>query len=120
MQKRQLGKNNLEVSALGFGCMGLSHGYGPAVDKRHGIDVIRAAYERGVTLFDTAESYGPFTNEDRRIGLPRHVPAIHAGGPGGESCPGRPARSHRRSEGGDTGPTRPGVAARPEALDRPH
>ncbi len=65
MEKRKLGKNsNLEVSALGFGCMGLSFGYGPAVDKRQGIRVIRAAVERGVTFFDTAEAYGPFTNEE--------------------------------------------------------
>lgn len=61
MQKRRLGK--LEVSALGLGCMGLSHGYGPAVDRQAGIALIRAAVERGVTLFDTAEVYGPFTNE---------------------------------------------------------
>jgi aryl-alcohol dehydrogenase-like predicted oxidoreductase len=64
MQKRKLGKSNLEVSAIGFGCMGLSFGYGPAVDKQHGISVIRAAVERGVTFFDTAEVYGPFTNEE--------------------------------------------------------
>src|SRR3954466_7255403 len=64
MQKRRLGSSNLEVSALGLGCMGLSYGYGPAVDKQHGIDVIRAAFERGGTFFDTAESYGPFTNEE--------------------------------------------------------
>jgi len=64
MQKRTLGKSNLEVSALGFGCMGLSFGYGPAVDKQHGISLIRAAVERGVTFFDTAEVYGPFTNEE--------------------------------------------------------
>ena len=64
MKTRRLGTGNLEVSAIGLGCMGLSYGYGPAVDKQHGIDVIRAAFERGVTLFDTAESYGPFTNED--------------------------------------------------------
>jgi aryl-alcohol dehydrogenase-like predicted oxidoreductase len=63
MQKRILGSSNLEVSALGLGCMGLSSGYGPAVDKQTGIDVIRAAVERGVTFFDTAEIYGPFTNE---------------------------------------------------------
>jgi len=64
MQKRTLGKSNLEVSALGFGCMGLSFGYGPAVDKQHGISLIRAAVEWGVTFFDTAEVYGPFTNEE--------------------------------------------------------
>ena len=64
MQKRRLGKSTLEVSALGFGCMGLSFGYGPPIDRQDGIKVIRAAVERGVTLFDTAEIYGPFTNEE--------------------------------------------------------
>src|SRR6058998_3216664 len=64
MQKRKLGKSNLEVSAIGLGCMGLSFGYGPAVDKKEGIALIRAAVERGVTFFDTAEVYGPFTNEE--------------------------------------------------------
>lgn len=64
MQKRKLGKSNLEVSAIGFGCMGLSFGFGPAVDKQQGIAVIRKAVERGVTFFDTAEVYGPFTNEE--------------------------------------------------------
>lgn len=64
MQKRKLGKSNLEVSAIGLGCMGLSFGYGPAVDKQQGISLIRAAVERGVTFFDTAEIYGPFTNEE--------------------------------------------------------
>ena len=64
MQKRKLGKSNLEVSAIGLGCMGLSFGYGPAVDKQQGISLIRAALERGVTFFDTAEVYGPFTNEE--------------------------------------------------------
>jgi len=64
MQKRKLGKSNLEVSAIGFGCMGLSFGYGPAVEKQHGIAIIRAAYERGVTFFDTAEVYGAYTNEE--------------------------------------------------------
>ncbi len=63
MTTRTLGNNGPEVSALGLGCMGLSHGYGPAVDTRDGIALIRAAVERGVTLFDTAEVYGPFTNE---------------------------------------------------------
>ncbi len=64
MQKRTLGKSGLEVSALGFGCMGLSHGFGPAIEKNEAIKVIRAAYDRGVTFFDTAEAYGPFTNEE--------------------------------------------------------
>ncbi|HML08318.1 MAG TPA: aldo/keto reductase [Xanthobacteraceae bacterium] len=64
MQKRKLGKSNLEVSAIGLGCMGLSFGYGPAVDKQVGISLIRSAVERGVTFFDTAEVYGPFTNEE--------------------------------------------------------
>jgi len=64
MQKRKLGKSNLEVSALGLGCMGLSFGYGPAVEKQQGISLIRSAVERGVTFFDTAEVYGPFTNEE--------------------------------------------------------
>ena len=64
MQKRKLGNGGLEVSAIGLGCMGLSFGYGPAVDKPHGISLIRSAVERGVTLFDTAEVYGPFTNEE--------------------------------------------------------
>src|SRR6202790_3740977 len=64
MQKRQLGKSNLEVSALGLGCMGMSFGLGPPADKREMIALIRSAVERGVTFFDTAEVYGPFTNEE--------------------------------------------------------
>jgi aryl-alcohol dehydrogenase-like predicted oxidoreductase len=64
MQKRRLGKSGLEVSAIGFGCMGLSFGYGPPVEKQAGIALIRAAVERGVTFFDTAEVYGPFANEE--------------------------------------------------------
>jgi aryl-alcohol dehydrogenase-like predicted oxidoreductase len=64
MQKRKLGKSNLEVSALGLGCMGLSFGFGPPVEKQEGIALIRAAVERGVTFFDTAEVYGPYTNEE--------------------------------------------------------
>jgi aryl-alcohol dehydrogenase-like predicted oxidoreductase len=63
MHKRELGKSGLEVSALGLGCMGLSHAYGTPVDKKDGIALIRGAVERGVTFFDTAEVYGPFTNE---------------------------------------------------------
>lgn len=64
MQKRKLGKSNLEVSALGLGCMGMSFGYGPAGDKQEMISLIRSAVERGITFFDTAESYGPFINEE--------------------------------------------------------
>src|SRR5438128_3630185 len=64
MQKRELGRSGLEVSAVGLGCMGLSYGYGPAVDKQAGISLIRAAVESGVTFFDTAEAYGPFANEE--------------------------------------------------------
>jgi len=64
MQKRAFGRSNLEVSALGLGCMGLSFGYGPAVDKQDGIALIRKAVDLGITFFDTAEAYGPFTNEE--------------------------------------------------------
>jgi aryl-alcohol dehydrogenase-like predicted oxidoreductase len=64
MQKRTLGNSGLEVSALGLGCMGMSYGYGPAADKNEMISLIRAAVERGVTFFDTAEAYGPFANEE--------------------------------------------------------
>jgi aryl-alcohol dehydrogenase-like predicted oxidoreductase len=64
MQKRKLGNSNLEVSALGLGCMGMSFGYGPAADRQEMISLIRTAVERGVTFFDTAEVYGPFTNEE--------------------------------------------------------
>ncbi|WP_175995485.1 aldo/keto reductase [Burkholderia stabilis] len=64
MQTRVLGKSGLAVSAIGLGCMGLSYGYGPATDKASGIALIRTAFERGVTFFDTAEAYGPFVNEE--------------------------------------------------------
>jgi aryl-alcohol dehydrogenase-like predicted oxidoreductase len=64
MQKRKLGKSNLEVSAIGLGCMGMSFGYGPAGDKKEMVSLIRTAVDRGVTFFDTAEVYGPFTNEE--------------------------------------------------------
>jgi aryl-alcohol dehydrogenase-like predicted oxidoreductase len=64
MKKRKLGKSNLEVSAIGLGCMGMSFGYGPAHDKQEMISLIRSAVERGVTFFDTAEVYGPYTNEE--------------------------------------------------------
>src|SRR6267142_1326019 len=64
MKKRKLGKSNLEVSALGLGCMGMSFSYGPPKDKKEMTALLRAAIERGVTFFDTAEVYGPFTNEE--------------------------------------------------------
>jgi aryl-alcohol dehydrogenase-like predicted oxidoreductase len=64
MQKRQLGKSGLEVSALGLGCMGLSFGYGPALEKKDAINLVRKAFDRGITFFDTAEVYGPYTNEE--------------------------------------------------------
>src|SRR5213080_2184514 len=64
MQTRKLGKSNLEVSALGLGCMSMSFGYGPPADKQQMISLIRTAVDRGITLFDTAEAYGPFTNEE--------------------------------------------------------
>jgi aryl-alcohol dehydrogenase-like predicted oxidoreductase len=64
MRKRKLGKNGLEVSAIGLGCLGMTFGYGPVHDKKEMKAVIRAAVERGVTFFDTAEAYGPFTNEE--------------------------------------------------------
>src|SRR5271167_3818833 len=65
MRTRKLGKTNLEVSAIGLGCMGLSFGLGPATYRKEAIAVIRSAVDRGVTLFDTAEGYGPFVNEER-------------------------------------------------------
>src|SRR5579863_8687373 len=64
MEKRTLGKSDLEVSAIGLGCMGMSSAYGPAADKGEMIKLIRAAFEKGVTFFDTAEAYGPFVNEE--------------------------------------------------------
>src|SRR3982750_4416299 len=64
MKKRQLGNSGLKETALGLGCMGLSYGYGPATDKQDAINLIRAAYEKGVTFFDSAEAYGPYTNEE--------------------------------------------------------
>src|SRR6187397_643253 len=64
MQKRKLGKSNLEVSAIGLGCMGMSFGYGPAGDKKEMISLLHKAVELGVTFFDTAEVYGPYTNEE--------------------------------------------------------
>src|ERR1051326_485506 len=64
MKKRKLGTSNLEVSAIGLGCMGLSFAYGPATEKQQASPLIRTAFERGITFFDTAEAYGPFLNEE--------------------------------------------------------
>src|SRR5213596_1002119 len=64
MQKRKLGNGGLEVSAIGLGCMGMSFAYGPAHDRQEMISLLRTAFERGVTFFDTAEAYGPYTNEE--------------------------------------------------------
>jgi aryl-alcohol dehydrogenase-like predicted oxidoreductase len=106
MQRRQLGKRGLQVSALGFGCMGLSYGYGPAVDKREAINLIRAAVERGVTFFDTAEAYGPFTNEEL-VGealtpvRERVVIATKFGFEGGDSTRGLDSRPERIREVAD-------------------
>src|SRR3954471_15758993 len=66
MQKRMLGKSGLDVSALGFGCMGISFGYGPASTREDGLAIVRAAFDGGVTFFDTAEAYGPFTERRAR------------------------------------------------------
>ena len=74
MQKRKLGKSNLEVSALGLGCMGMSFSYGPPKDKQEMTALLHAAVERGITFFDTAEVYGPFTERRTRGRSPRSVP----------------------------------------------
>ena len=105
MQKRKLGKSGLEVSALGLGCMGMSFGYGPAEDKQEMIALIRAAVERGVTFFDTAEVYGPFTNEELvgealapvpRSGGDRHQVRVQARSRRRTAGrPGQPARAHQ-------------------------
>src|SRR3974390_976690 len=106
MQRRQLGKSGLQVSALGLGCMGLSYGYGPAADKREAINLIRAAVERGVTFFDTAEAYGPFTNEEL-VGealtpvRERVVIATKFGFEGGDSTGGLDSRPERIREVAD-------------------
>jgi len=106
MQKRKLGKSNLDVSAIGLGCMGLSFGYGPATDKRDGIKLIRAAVERGVTFFDTAEAYGPFTNEElvgEALAPVRDRVAIATkfGFAGGDSTRGQDSRPERIREVAD-------------------
>ena len=107
MDTRTLGRSGLQVSALGFGCMGLSLGYGPATDRTAGIAIIRAAVDAGVTFFDTAEAYGPFTNEDlvgEALGAVREqvVIATKFGFTVRERQAGRPrqpAVSHTRSGG---------------------
>jgi aryl-alcohol dehydrogenase-like predicted oxidoreductase len=106
MQKRKLGKSGLEVSAVGLGCMGLSYGYGPATDKQEGIKLIRAAVELGVTLFDTAEAYGPFTNEElvgEALAPVREqvVIATKFGFEGGDSTRGQDSRPERIREVAD-------------------
>src|SRR5271165_2964236 len=106
MQKRKLGKSNLEVSAIGLGCMGLSYGYGPATEKQDGINLIRSAVERGVTLFDTAEAYGPFTNEEllgEALAPLREqvVIATKFGFEGGDSTRGQDSRPERIREVAD-------------------
>lgn len=103
MQKRKLGGSNLEVSAIGLGCMGLSFGYGPATEKQQAISLIRAAFDRGVTFFDTAEAYGPFTNEEllgEAVAPFREkvVIATKFGFEGGESRKGTNSRPERIKE----------------------
>ena len=103
MQKRMLGRSGLEVSALGLGCMGMSFGYGPPPDRKEMIALLRAAVERGITFFDTAEVYGPFTNEELvgealapgpRPGRDRHQVRVHDRSErGAERRPRQPARS---------------------------
>jgi len=122
MQKRKLGNSGLEVSALGLGCMGLNYGYGPATEKQQAISLIRSAVDLGVTFFDTAEVYGPFTNEEvvgeALAPFPQHRPPLRAGGPEGEPCAGRSAREHRAAQERDASPDRTRLAPCPEALDR--
>jgi aryl-alcohol dehydrogenase-like predicted oxidoreductase len=125
MKQRELGKSGQMVSALGYGCMGLSHGYGPAVSKEDGIAMIRAAFERGVTLFDTAETYGPFINE-QLVGEALEpfrdavVIATKFGFKDGDNTKGKAAPT-RRSRSPGCWPTSPGSSpspARPSCIDR--
>ena len=106
MQKRKLGNSNLEVSALGLGCMGLSFAYGPATEKQQAIALIRAAFDRGVTFFDTAEAYGPFANEElvgEALAPFRNqvVVATKFGFPGGKPAAGLDSRSENIREVAD-------------------
>src|SRR3954465_12139365 len=110
MQKRTLGTAGLEVSALGFGCMGISQSYGRPSSRHDGIAIIRSAVDAGVTFFDTAEVYGPYTNEDfvgEALEPVRAQPGLRG-----------VAEDLRRAQGSDPGAARVGVAARAEALDR--
>jgi aryl-alcohol dehydrogenase-like predicted oxidoreductase len=106
MRKRTLGASGLEVSALGFGCMGLSYGYGPPQERQAAINLIRAAHERGVTFFDTAEAYGPFVNEEL-VGealapiRDQVVIATKFGFKGGDSTAGQDSRPERIREVAD-------------------
>src|SRR3954470_17906099 len=107
MKKRILGKGGLDVSALGFGCMGISFGYGPARTREDGLAIVRAAFERGVTLFDTAEAYGPFTNEELvgdALGPVRDQVVI--------------ATKFGWNIDPETGERRPGLNSRPEHIER--
>lgn len=106
MQKRKLGKSDLEVSAIGLGCMGLSYGYGPATERQEAIRLIRAAFECGITFFDTAEVYGPFTNEEllgEALAPFRHkvVIATKFGFEGGQANAGQNSRPERIREVAD-------------------
>jgi hypothetical protein len=112
MQKRKLGNSNLEVSALGLGCMGMSFGHGPAQDTQEMIALLRAAVERGVTFFDTAQVYGPFTNEEL-VGK-----ALAPVRDQGESGAGRSGKQDRGEEAGDASADRARLGAGPEAVDR--
>ena len=111
MEKRRLGNSGLEVSAIGLGCMGLSYGYGPATERNDGIRLIRAAHELGVTFFDTAEAYGPFTNEEL-VGEALEpirdevVIATKFGFEGGDSSKGQDSRPERIREVADAALTR--------------
>lgn len=119
MNKRRLGRSNLEVSALGFGCMGLSFGYGPAMERGSAIPLIREAFDSGVTFFDTAEAYSPFANEEllgEALAPNRDavVIATKFGFKDGNTKTG----GDRSVQAGNTGADRARVAAGAEAVDR--
>ena len=137
MQKRKLGKSNLEVSAIGLGCMGMSFSYGPPKDKKEMTALLHAAVDRGITFFDTAEVYGPFTNEElvgealapfRRQSCDRHQVRLRsqwqrqsAGSPRPEQPPGAHQAGRRRlAQAAEAGDDRPALSAsrRPERAHR--